>query len=88
MMKIIDFVVFAILGYIAYHYYQAFAMSQDIFHALVFDGVSIAAAFYAMFRNRHDINIISLITAVLLFKPINMAIMFRLPVAMVLHIIP
>ncbi len=76
MIKIIDFVVFAILGYIAYHYYQAFAISQNIFHALVFDVVSIAAAFYAMFRNRHDINIVSLITAVLLFKPINMAIMF------------
>lgn len=76
MMKIIDIVVFAILGYIAYHYYHVFAASQNIFHALAFDLVSIAAALYAMFRNRHDINIVSLITAVLLFKPVNMAIMF------------
>ncbi len=76
MTKLIDLIAFGLISISAYYFYQAYALSSDISHALGFDAIMIVAALYVMYRNRHDINIVSLIMVVLLFKPINMAIMF------------
>ncbi len=76
MTKLVDLVAFGLIGSCAYYFYLAYGLSGNILHALGFDAVMISAALYVMFRNRKDINIVSLIMVLLLLKPVNMAIMF------------
>jgi hypothetical protein len=72
MLKIINFLIFAVFGYGAYYSYINYATNESLINPLLLD---VLALVYVMIIKRKDTNIVTLAFIGLLFKPINMAVM-------------
>jgi hypothetical protein len=72
LMKLVDFVIFATLWVVAYHYYRQYMAMPDsnISDALIFDAVNIAALIFVMLR-RPDVNTVSLAAILLIGRSID-----------------
>lgn len=70
--KFLDFAIFAVLIYLAYHYYYLYvsAPNPNITDAIKFDAVNIAALLYVIFR-KPDINTVSLALIILVGRVLD-----------------